>query len=520
MPSVSQAARFREACKFITQIKEISDSISDGENKYDVTDFNARFSLLASYKTKLDKVFYEILDSKDLDDKTNTAYTEKHDTCSDFCIDVLTVHEKLKSASAHSAQNPLPLHSPPSLSTAAVLPKIQLPKFSSKVEDWPSFYTVFKSLTGDMTHLSDAVKLHYLLSCLSGQALSMVSHLKITDGNFQVAMDILTGRYENRRVLIDRFVDIILGLPDITVRSDVRALFLTPLVSAQSALVNLELPMNDSDYMFVSIVVRKLKGELRTLFERRCGSSSSLPTLKDLVSFLEEHARCVETEWSGSTSSAHPAQPIHKPTFRRQSPTPLTQLRYNQPRHEFRPVTPVEHYPVCMQIATQPTHTTQHTRTSTDIHCPYCRTYGHRLIACPQYNNQSVEIRWDFINARNRCQRCLGPHCENECRSTRACKECGDSRHHTSLHHHGENSCADSSQHHLPTHVTQARQRQHVSAHAQHHDRSQAPHTSSAQDIPAHTGCNTRTHTYWSQRSQRSPSPPAHTRSPRRQSQA
>ena len=118
-----------------------------------------------------------------------------------------------------------------------------------------------------MATISDAVKLHYLLSCLSGEARSMVSHLQLTNENFTVAMDILTRRYENRRVLIDRFVDIILGLPDIHARSSIRTSFLTPLISAQSALCNLDLPMKDSDYVFVSIVVRKLKGELRTLFE-------------------------------------------------------------------------------------------------------------------------------------------------------------------------------------------------------------------------------------------------------------
>lgn len=100
----------------------------------------------------------------------------------------------------------------------------------------------------------------------------MVSHLQITDVNYFVAMDILVRRYENWRVLIDRFVDIILSLPFIHARSDIRALFLIPLISIQSALLNLDMPMKDSDYVFLSIVVRKLKRELRTLFERKSGS--------------------------------------------------------------------------------------------------------------------------------------------------------------------------------------------------------------------------------------------------------
>lgn len=93
-----------------------------------------------------------------------------------------------------------------------VLPKIKLPVVSSKVEDWPSFITIFY-----IVHLSNAVKLHYLVFCLSGEALGMVVHLKITNGNFAVAAEILIKRYDNKRVLIDRFVDIVLGLLTITV---------------------------------------------------------------------------------------------------------------------------------------------------------------------------------------------------------------------------------------------------------------------------------------------------------------
>lgn len=349
-----------------------------------------------------------------------------------------------------------------------------------------------------MLTLSDSVKLHYLFSCLSGEALGMVSHLKITNENFSVALDILTRRYENRRVLIDRFVDIIMSLPNIHSRSNIRTLFLTPLISAQSALSNLDLPMKDCDYIFVSIVVRKLKGELRTLFERRHGSRQSLPTLKNLISFLEEHARCNETEWSNTTYSQY-NQPSQKSGFsRRQSPTsqPLQVSRQTQ-YQQRRPFTPNNSRPEYLPRTTAPpwqinsAHPTQLSQNK-NLYCPYCNTKGHKLITCTRYNDQPIQGRWDFIRARERCQRCLGPHYENECKTTGVCKECGSANHHTSLHRHGASSPTQSSAHLLPLNLReQPRQR------PTHCPRARSSHATSHTPSPSHTPQVASPHLPW-----------------------
>lgn len=479
MPSKSQAAIFREAIKAINQLKEIALAVTAKETKkYSITDFTARYAKLEEHKRKLENVFYEILDDEDLTDDVEATYTKNYEKAISEYNDILVAFEKLSVASAL----PETAHPSTSATPANVLPKIALPKFSSKIEDWPSFIAIFRSLTDDMTTISDSVKLHYLLSCLSGEARSMVSHLQLTNENFAVAMDILTRRYENRRVLIDRFVDIILGLPHIHTRSDIRTLFLTPLISAQCALNNLDLPMKDSDYVFVSIVVRKLKGELRTLFERKYGSRQTLPTLNNLITFLEEHARCVETERSSPLSSQVSRHSPQNNQYRRRTPPASPRVSPRQPaHHQFRPINQARsrhEYSTPQPAPLRPVYSAQPSAPvapiADNMPCPYCRHRGHKLIACPRYNDQPIQGRWDFINARNRCRRCLGPHYENECKSTRACKECGNTRHHTSLHRPGASSPTHSNAHLLPTHMReQPRQRsadehQHYSAHAAH----------------------------------------------------
>lgn len=109
--------------------------------------------------------------------------------------------------------------------------------------------------------------------------------------------------------------------------------------------------------------------------------------------------------------------------------------------HRFRPIAPVSSGPDCRVFPSaqfRPVLTAQQTAGVTlrpdGMPCLYCKLRGHKLIACPRYNNQPIQGQWDFIQARNRCQRCLGPHYENECKSTKVCRECGSVSHHTSLH--------------------------------------------------------------------------------------
>lgn len=457
MPSKSQAAIFRECHKALIYLLEVANAIFNNNPDHSRAEYDARFSKVEEIKNRLQKVYYDILDEEDLDTKTEKTYQDNYDAACDAYDRILVRHIEISSKN----------NNPETLSSArapnSVLPMIELPKFSSKLEDWPSFITIFKSLTDTSAQLSGAVKLHYLLSCLSGEALSMISHLKITNENYPVALDILTKRYENRRVLIDRFVDIIYDLPTITTRSDIRRLFLTPLVSAQSALLNLKLPMDGCDYVFVSIAVRKLKGELRSLFERKHGSDDTLPTLTDLIDFLTEHARYCETERAGAVNQTPPLSPpistrplkqnFSPPRFRPQYQpiTPRAQLSptYSQ---QMRPTYSAQYTPSATHTpSAQYTNSAQSTSPARNIfYCPWCNIKGHKLMTCTKYYDQPIQGRWDFITAKNRCRRCLAPHYEKECKSMGRCKECGSESHHTSLHRYGDLSPSRSSAHLLP----------------------------------------------------------------------
>lgn len=72
------------------------------------------------------------------------------------------------------------------------LPKISLPTFSGKHEEWLPFHDIFKSIIHNNASLSNIQRFQYLRSSLTGDALNLVSPLETSNRNYCVAWNILT----------------------------------------------------------------------------------------------------------------------------------------------------------------------------------------------------------------------------------------------------------------------------------------------------------------------------------------
>lgn len=64
------------------------------------------------------------------------------------------------------------------------LPRIQLPEFSGKYEEWPPFRDLFQSIIGRDASLPAVEKLHYLKACLKGEAEILIRSIATTAENF------------------------------------------------------------------------------------------------------------------------------------------------------------------------------------------------------------------------------------------------------------------------------------------------------------------------------------------------
>lgn len=95
------------------------------------------------------------------------------------------------------------------------LPRINLPTFEGSFDKWESFRDRFTSMIKNDNTLSNVERMHYLCSCVKGDASHALSHLAITDANFEVAWNLLFSRYENKRRLITGHLQTLLQLPSI-----------------------------------------------------------------------------------------------------------------------------------------------------------------------------------------------------------------------------------------------------------------------------------------------------------------
>ena len=64
------------------------------------------------------------------------------------------------------------------------LPRISLPKFSGNYAEWENFRELFESLVTSKDSLSNTPKLHYLKARVTGKAAILISHIKVTDTNY------------------------------------------------------------------------------------------------------------------------------------------------------------------------------------------------------------------------------------------------------------------------------------------------------------------------------------------------
>jgi len=93
------------------------------------------------------------------------------------------------------------------------LPKISLPTFGGRYDDWFPFFDAFKSIIHSNASLSELQKLQYLRASLVGEASDVISSLEISGVNYEIAWRMLKERYDNKRVIVHSHVKAIMELP-------------------------------------------------------------------------------------------------------------------------------------------------------------------------------------------------------------------------------------------------------------------------------------------------------------------
>ena len=83
----------------------------------------------------------------------------------------------------------------------AKLPKLELPRFSGKATEWPSFWDKFSAIV-DTADIPIVTKFTYLQSLLDGDAKSAIAGLSLTGDHYNIACDILCNRFGRHEKII------------------------------------------------------------------------------------------------------------------------------------------------------------------------------------------------------------------------------------------------------------------------------------------------------------------------------
>ncbi|XP_071581100.1 uncharacterized protein [Temnothorax nylanderi] len=275
------------------------------------------------------------------------------------------------------------------------LPKIQLPEFKGKYEDWPAFRDIFQSLIGKDSSLSEVERLHYLKVSLKEDAEALIKNLSTTAENYRRAWTILCEQFENKRLLVRSCLTKFTALQKMKseTATELRKV-LNGASTTAGALESIGRPISNSEDLFVFFVVERLDARTRRDWENSISESPNPPTYEALKRFLERRLQTLEAIQPGRSET-----PANKSTE--------TGNKASRSHHVQK-------------------------REPGSSRCGICKK-EHALMLCDDYKGKSARERKQYVDSNSLCENCLGRHKVNDCPSKRLCSVCAG-KHHTSLH--------------------------------------------------------------------------------------
>ncbi|KMQ84766.1 hypothetical protein RF55_17162, partial [Lasius niger] len=284
-----------------------------------------------------------------------------------------------------------PAPSPP----RTTLPRIQLPQFSGLYEEWPSFRDLFNSLVVKDAATTQVEKLHYLKTCLKGEAELLIRSLSTTEENFGRAWRILGDYYENKRLLVRSHIAKFTALQKMKGESasELRKLYHC-MVNTVGSLESLGRPITRGEDLFVHLVVELLDSRSRREWENVLSDTTDPPSYAELQQFLDRRLHTLESLQPLKTE-------INSPK------TSANTGRQARVQHARKPENKRGRCSMCQQ--------------------------DHYIMFCDVYKTKSASERKQHVETNNLCLNCLGRHKVSDCASKKACSACG-ARHHSTIH--------------------------------------------------------------------------------------
>lgn len=274
-----------------------------------------------------------------------------------------------------------------------------IPTFDGKFDEWKSFKELFIAAM-IATRLTDAQKLQKLKGLLRSDAFNTIRHLSITNENYRVAMNLLNNRFENKRAIVNKHLQLFFSIQKIPTAS---ASSLRKIVDTMNECIYSLNAMQVSTESWSPIIIHYIE----TKFDRKTyldweyylKGTTDIPSIDQLTRFLETQTRMLEAVERNDMEEKKMIQSL-------------------------------------TMVKTMPTNnSTAATSTASKItyKCHMC-SESHRLNECSTFRAKSLSDRQNFITHKKLCENCLsGTHTTNDCKSKFRCLRCSE-KHHSLIH--------------------------------------------------------------------------------------
>ena len=268
------------------------------------------------------------------------------------------------------------------------IPKITLPEFSGKFEDWLSFHDLFVSLVHDNKHLSGTHKMCYMRSSLKGEALKVIDTFPTCDASYEPAWEMLKKWFNNKYVLTKQHVNAIINWPKLRNKGTKGIHNLVDGFERHTKLLS-QLGEDASGYgmLLTQLLVSKLDEETKHDWEVQVEATGK-HSISELYDFLHSQTRILDAAAADyRLTGRHPQRRLVANVLASNSP----------------------------------------------IVCENCNE-AHHLWRCDAFQLLTLEERASFVRARKLCNNCLSPgHWAKTFKSRFRCTHCSG-KHHTLMH--------------------------------------------------------------------------------------
>ncbi|KAF9413446.1 hypothetical protein HW555_008338, partial [Spodoptera exigua] len=298
-------------------------------------------------------------------------------------------------------------------------PKIVIPDFHGNYHQWHTFKDLYLESVHNNPLLSKAQKMQHLKTKLKGEAEKIVQHLGISAENYNSCWEIITHRYDNKRLLFTSYMNTLLNQPHSPEASaaSIRKLHDVTL-ECLNGLGNIGLDLTNWDPIIVHLLVQKLDKVTYNEYINDLKEPREVPDLKEFTNFLENKFMALEA-LQGSTHQR----------------SNLTKNQTSEKQHSNGSFARNNNYYNQRSLNFNKSYKSPKAFFTTTKNCPICKT-EHVLMKCCKFLAMNVKDRNDAVRNLRICSNCLYSHGEQKCNSKKYCKLCNKS-HHTLLHDDG-----------------------------------------------------------------------------------